>query len=155
MRFHFTIREMLLVLTIVSLGLAWWSDHQNLESFLTASNPTEPIEFRVAAMSQLTDADRNRLLSLLFEQLPEHWDLAGMNAIQLLGEVGDAETVDVLKRMEALRNHLPFSTDGRFTGKLAWSIAKILARLPEGERSKQLDDIPEDIRGLVMQCCRQ
>lgn len=136
MRLKFSLRELLLVLAIAALGMGWWIDHRRLELFMTAVDPTSPIEFRADAASRLSEEELGQMRSQMLAQLPGNWDLSGTDAIELLGRFGDADSLQELKRLQTAftGNTWEFNVPGKFPPKIEWSISEILKRLDENDR---------------------
>jgi len=94
-------------------------------SYIIASNSDVPLSRRVIAATQLSETERLFLQQKLAAELPGNWDLRSLDAIALLGEIGDASVIGVLIDVR----DTPNDATGKFHGVILDSIEKIKSRL--------------------------
>jgi len=102
------------------------SDDSNVMTNVSkAANPSVDVRERIRVATLLSEKDRDRLRSELSAALPGGWDKPALDAIEILGEIGNEETMEVLEKV----NNLPNDASGKFHPAIRDSIAKIQKRL--------------------------
>lgn len=91
---------------------------------LVAADNQQSIDARTNAASKLGADDKEKLRRLLIAQLPGDWDKKSLDAIEVLGVVGNQETAEALKRLDCE----PTECTGKFHGAIERAIAALKQR---------------------------
>ena len=115
------------VTILMLLSVVIWKQrghmHQDMK-YQEALDPSIYIGERIQAASTLRDADIARLKLKLMSDLPGRWDKSALDAIALLGEIGDDDTVKFLQRLD----RVPTQGPGKFHGAVIEAVRKIKMR---------------------------
>jgi hypothetical protein len=94
---------------------------QSSRDMRVAADPGQPLSARTVAARRLNGDDRAVLRRLLCASLPGDWTEDTINAIVLLGIVGNAETIPLLEELDKRPNE----ASGKFHGVIQDSVASI------------------------------
>jgi hypothetical protein len=89
-----------------------------------AADSQHALEHRMNAASKLGAGDRRKLRELLIAELPGDWDKKTLDAIEVLGVVGNQETIEFLERLDSE----PTESTGKFHGAIERAIQAIKQR---------------------------
>jgi len=119
--------QILLVLQVVLCDACSKSDPaSNLmtNEFQKALDPKADVVERMNSASTLPEEKRVQLRSKLTSELPGSWNKATLDAIQVLGEVGNDDTIEELEKVDKMPNE----ATGVFHAAILDAIAKIKKR---------------------------
>jgi hypothetical protein len=99
------------------------SDH-TINEFKRALDPRIDVEERTNYALKLSEENRAILRFRLSSELPGSWDKTALDAIRVLGVVGDADTIEVLEGVDKM----PREEGGKFHPAIVEATAKIKGR---------------------------
>jgi hypothetical protein len=113
--------------SLVACSRQTGKSHRTSIAFQKAADPRVFFTEREKAASELSAEERALLRDELTSELPGDWDKATLDAIYVLGEVGDADTVMALDKIDKMPRD---AENGKVHGVIIQAVAKILKRLP-------------------------
>jgi hypothetical protein len=117
----------LFIVHVVLLGACSRTLHMNAPmtvEFQKASKSSVDIEERIESACLLSNEERIKLRLKLSAELPGNWDKGALDAIRVLGFVGDRNTIELLETID----RTPREEGGRFHGVILEAIARIRRR---------------------------
>lgn len=119
------------------------SDVKADNAYDIASDPNAFVNARLAAVRQLTPIEKSRLRELLLKEVPGKLDLSTLNAIYLLGEIGNEESAKQLDDIRKFPLEVP--------GKIGTAIDLSIERIQERTKRRPVVVFPENSARKVTQ----
>jgi hypothetical protein len=120
-----TAKMVILFLVLVSIGNSRNREHPSMiPAFQIAADSKVYFKDRIKAALTLTEENRSKLRIKLMSELPGKWDKSAVEAIEILGEIGDDSTLKLLENIDLISNN----AHGKICVCIEDAIEKIKAR---------------------------
>ncbi len=93
-------------------------------SFKLAIDQKQPGPLRRSAALCIQKSERKRLQIALLQQIPGDWNKASLDAIVILGEIGDETAAKELERIDKM----PYDESGKFHSTIIIALSNIHKR---------------------------